>query len=158
MLFQQILCSLAEYHLQEDVIRAESVDISKDGELIAIGYRNFASVIYQSNHTTHSIVEVNAPILDIKFSDDDERIAFSVNNSGNTSIGLYIWNYKSSEIDLINTFNVSENPRTITWFNESQYVIIADGENGAKVMESIDFRRSSYVVWSSQFTSNYNLC
>ena len=122
---------------QEDVIRAESVDISKDGELIAIGYRNFASVIYQSNHTTHSIVEVNAPILDIKFSDDDERIAFSVNNSGNSSIGLYIWNYKSSEIDLINTFNVSENPRTITWFNESQYVIIADGENGAKVMESI---------------------
>ena len=50
---------------QEDVIRAESGDISKDGELIAIGYRNFASVIYQSNHTTHSIVEVNAPILDI---------------------------------------------------------------------------------------------
>lgn len=120
----------------EDVIRAESVDNSKDGDLIAIGYRNFASVIYQSNHTTHSIVEVNAPILDIKFSEDDERVAFSVNNSGNTSIGLYIWDYKSSEIDLINTFNVSENPRTITWFNDSQYVIIADGENGAKVMES----------------------
>ena len=120
----------------EDVIRAESVDISNDGELIAIGYRNFASVIYQSNHTTKSIVEVNAPILDIKFSDDNERVAFSVNNSGNTSIGLYIWDYKSSEMDLINTFNVSENPRTITWFNESQYVVIADGENGAKVMES----------------------
>ena len=29
----------------EDVIRAESVDNSKDGDLIAIGYRNFASVI-----------------------------------------------------------------------------------------------------------------
>ena len=120
----------------EDVIRAESVDISKDGELIAIGYRNFASVIFQSNHTTHSIVEVNAPILDIRFSEDDERIAFSVNNSGNASIGLYIWDYKSSEIDLINTFNVSENPRRIAWFNDSQYVIVADGENGAKVMES----------------------
>ena len=120
----------------EDVIRAESVDISKDGELIAIGYRNFASVIYQSNHTTHSIIEVNAPILDIKFSDDNERVAFSVNNSGNTSIGLYIWDYKSSEMELINTFNVSENPRTITWFNDSQYVVVADGENGAKVMES----------------------
>ncbi|MGB0264986.1 MAG: WD40 repeat domain-containing protein [Candidatus Poseidoniaceae archaeon] len=120
----------------EDVIRAESVDISKDGELIAIGYRNFASVIYQSNHTTHSIVEVNAPILDIEFSDDNERVAFSVNNSGNSSIGLYIWDYKSSEMDLINTFNVSENPRTITWFNNSQYVIVADGGNGAKVMES----------------------
>ena len=120
----------------DDVIRAESVDISKDGDLIAIGYRNFASIMYQSNHTTHSVVEVNAPILDIKFSDDDEKVAFSVNNSGNTSIGLYIWDYKSNGINLINTFNVSENPRTITWFNDSQYVIIADGENGAKVMES----------------------
>ena len=29
--------------------RAESVDISKDGELIARGYRNFWLVIYQSN-------------------------------------------------------------------------------------------------------------
>ena len=139
----------------EDVIRAESVDISKDGELIAIGYRNFASVIYQSNHTTHSIVEVNAPILDIKFSDDDERVAFSVNNSGNTSIGLYIWDYKSSEIDLINTFNVSENPRTITWFNDSQYVIIADGENGAKVMEStaLDDRHTLSEAHNSPVTT-----
>ena len=64
------------------------------------------------------------------------RGSILVTNSGNTSIGLYIWDYKSSEIDLINTFNVSERSRTVAWFNESQYVIIADGEYGAKVMES----------------------
>jgi len=121
----------------EDVIRSESLDVSKDGELIAIGYRNYASVIYQSNHSTHSVIEVNAPILDIKFSDDDERIAFSVNNIGNASIGLYIWDYKSSELQLINTFNVSSNPRSISWFNNSQYVIIADGNQGAKALESV---------------------
>lgn len=119
-----------------DEIRSETIDISDDGSLIAVGYRNSATVFFTSNQSVMTSVDAPAPILDIKFSPDSTRIAFSVQNGGMSSIGVYIWEYLQNDNEIVFTSNVSSTPNTIHWTNDGEFLAVPDNLNNVKLLET----------------------
>ena len=117
-------------------IRSETIDISNDGSLIAVGYRNSATVFFTSNQSVMTSIDAPAPILDIKFSPNSTRIAFSVQNGGMSSIGVYIWEFLQEDSDFVFTSNVSSTPNTIHWTNDGSFLAVPDNLNNVKLLET----------------------